>query len=277
MNQFIKNKLRNAAQSSSLLGVASTLKVHLRKAVPFGKTLPINVQISELTNNFKIRTHGSDFEVCLQVFAERDYDLAWCEPYKAHIRQICDGVLSVGNIPLIIDAGANIGASTLLLAHAFPKCQIYAVEPDAGNFAMLELNTQELENVTAIRAGLWNKATNLAIQWEPGTGWAQRVEEKASVDKESIVGVTVQQLIERNPRNRPVIVKMDIEGAEVQVLSGDNSWVDQVPLVIFEAHDNLHHWLGMWKGSMHAFMSCLTRRKREYLSKGENVFAFLHS
>ena len=33
------------------------------------------------------------------------------------------------------------------------------------------------------------------------------------------------------------VLKMDIEGAEVEVLSGDSSWVDDVRTLIIELHD----------------------------------------
>ena len=273
MNQHIRNKLHNAAEASRLLGIVSAARVHLRKALPFRKAEHISVQISGITNDFKIRRRGSDFAVCLQMFAEHDYDLSWCEPYRAHVQELCHQIRSEGNVPVIIDAGANIGASTLLFARAFPDCEVYAVEPDRGNYAMLEANTRECSNVLTFRAGIWDRPTNLGMQWEKETGWAQQVEE---TDASDLPGITVGQLLAMDPKARPLIVKMDIEGAEIQALRSNNGWVDQVPLMIFEAHDNLHHWLGMWTGSMYAFMSCLMRRKREYLTKGENVFAFLH-
>jgi len=75
---------------------------------------------------------------------------------------------------------------------------------------------------------------------------------------------------------RAIIAKIDIEGAEVNLLKSDNEWIDDVPLVIFEQHDPLWHWLGPSQVNGHAFFSVLPRRKREYLMREENVFAFLH-
>jgi hypothetical protein len=80
----------------------------------------------------------------------------------------------------------------------------------------------------------------------------------------------------RDEKLRLLIAKIDIEGAETKVLQSNTEWIDEVPLVVFEHHDMLWHWLGPWQGSGHSFFSVLSRRKREYLSKGENTFAFLH-
>jgi len=60
-------------------------------------------------------------DVVLQIFSARDYDLSWCMPYKVYIKELCDQILHDGNVPLIIDAGANIGASTLWFAQNFPS------------------------------------------------------------------------------------------------------------------------------------------------------------
>ena len=40
----------------------------------------------------------------------------------------------------VIDAGANVGAFSLLLARAAPACRVFAFEPFAENYALLEAN-----------------------------------------------------------------------------------------------------------------------------------------
>ena len=212
--------------------------------------------------------------MALQIFLARDYDLSRFQPYKLHILDLCRRILREGNIPLVIDAGANIGASTLWFALNFPDCRVFAVEPDIGNFATLKRNCASRSNVRLFNAGLWNKSTALSTVQDNGFGWACRVEERAD-GKTRVSSITIPELLAEDGRLRPVIVKIDIEGAETEVLRSNNEWLDDVPLLIFEAHDNFWHWLGPWQGTGHAFFSTLVRRKREYLSHGENMFAFL--
>jgi hypothetical protein len=69
-------------------------------------------------------------------------------------------------------------------------------------------------------------------------------------------------------------MKIDIEGAETKLLRSNIDWVAKFPLVVFEPHDMLFHWLGPWQGSSHSFFSTLSNCKREYLIRGENIFAF---
>lgn len=222
-----------------------------------------------------MRPNGSDLEVILQIFLDRDYDLSRFQPYKLHVSDLCQRIRREGNVPLIIDAGANIGASTLWFAVNFPDCQVFAVEPDLGNFATLKKNSEGVPNIRLFNAGLWDTPTALSPVIENGTGWGCRVAEKPD-GKTKVPSITVPELLAKDERLRPVIVKIDIEGAETEVLRSNNEWVDEIPLLIFESHDNLWHWLGTWQGTGHAFFSTLVRRKREYLSHGENVFAFLY-
>jgi len=92
------------------------------------KTLPTEkratdarIRLNGVPEGFWIRPKGSDLDVVLQIFSARDYDLSWCMPYKVYIKELCDQILHDGNVPLIIDAGANIGASTLWFAQNFPS------------------------------------------------------------------------------------------------------------------------------------------------------------
>ena len=235
----------------------------------------MHVPLKGLPAGLWLRPQGSDLDVILQIFSRRDYDLSWCMPYLLHIQEVCHQIHRDGNTPLIIDAGANIGASTLWFALNFPNCQIFAIEPDHENFTLLEKNVGDQSNVTLFNAGLWDKSGDLSVVSENDDGWGRRVQEGAC-GKTAIPSVTVPELLAQNESSRPVIVKIDVEGAETALFRSNTEWVDDIPLMIFESHDNLWSWLGTWQGTGHAFFSVLSRRKHEYLFRAENVFAFLH-
>lgn len=234
----------------------------------------IGVRAKDVPCEVLIRTNTSDLKVLMQIFVEKEYDFSKWLPYRSYIEGACAQIIKEGHTPLIIDAGANIGASSIWFALNFPSCQIFAVEPDADNFAMLKRNVEYFSNVKVFNAGLWDKRTDLSIVNPTQGAWARRVEENSSAA--TISSITVPDLLGRDEKLRLLIVKIDIEGGETQLLRSQTEWIDSVPLVVFEAHDNIWKWLGPWQGSGHSFYSVLSRRKREYLSKGENMFAFLH-
>jgi FkbM family methyltransferase len=259
-----------------LLGTLSAGKLVLMKALlPRHRDTLTRIWLPGITPEFWMRAKGSDLRVILQIFLARDYDLDWCAPYKHHVAQICAQIRSEGNVPLIIDGGANIGASTIWFASNFPECQVFGIEPEPRNFAVLSRNAASYSNITLFQAALWDRPDRLSLVCGEESGWACRVEERVR-DKPNVSTVTVPDLLSRDARLRPVIVKVDIEGAETALLSSATEWVDDVPLMIFEQHDNNWQWLGTWQGTGHAFFSVLARRKREYLFRGENVLAFLH-
>jgi len=259
-----------------LLGILCATKIFLMKALLARKRgAAARIRLKGIPSDFWMRPKGSDLDVIFQIFLTQDYELSWCNPYASYIRETCTRIRREGNVPLIIDAGANIGASTVWFAVNFPACQIFAIEPERKNFAMLSKNTKDYSNIRLFNAALWDRPSRLSLVYEGGTGWACRVEE--GVDhKEVVRTVTVPELLRSDAKLKPVIVKVDIEGAETALLRSHTDWVDDVPLVVFEQHDNNWEWLGTWQGTGHAFFSVLARRKREYLSRGENVFAFLH-
>jgi len=47
---------------------------------------------------------------------------------------------NLSNADLIIDAGANVGYSSVYFLSNFPNCRVIAIEPDGDNFASLQKN-----------------------------------------------------------------------------------------------------------------------------------------
>lgn len=269
--------VKHSIAVSRMLGLPSALRLLPRKLLRKGKRQAVtHIYPPGCPAGLWVRPQGSDLDVALQIFLTRDYDLSWCMPYKHHIKAVCDRIRTNGDVPLIIDAGANIGASTLWFSLNFPDCRVFAIEPDPANFEMLERNTADRPNVTPFHAGLWDQPTSLSVVSDDDDNWGRRVAEEVGRNA-AIPSVTIPELLEKEPRLRPLIVKIDIEGAETAVFRSNTAWVDEVPLLIFEPHDNLWQWLGTWQGTGHAFFSALSRRKREYIFRGENVLAFLHS
>lgn len=267
--------LRQHSRVIRLLGATGALKLYgMRVFSPGASRSAMRVRLPGVPSDFWMRPEGTDLDVALQIFLTKDYDLGWCEPYKLHLEHHCEAIIAEGNVPLLVDAGANIGASTLWFASNFPTCRVFAIEPEEKNFALLQKNVAHCANVTLFNAALWNTPADLSLTSGDGTGWGCRVEE--AFGGSAVRSVTIPELLASDQRLRPVIAKIDIEGAETALLRDDPEWVHEFPLIIFEQHDNLWHWLGMWQGSGHSFFSVLSRRKREYLFRGENMFAFLH-
>ncbi|MEP7245946.1 MAG: hypothetical protein ABI885_20020, partial [Gammaproteobacteria bacterium] len=56
---------------------------------------------------------------------------------------------------VIVDAGAHIGLTAAHFAARYPSAAILALEPEAGNFAVLEQQSNYHPRIIPVRAGLW--------------------------------------------------------------------------------------------------------------------------
>jgi FkbM family methyltransferase len=119
---------------------------------------------------------------------------------------------------IIIDAGAFTGDYTIFAAKkAGKEGKVIAFEPDFKNREILfkNIKKERLENVTVIPKGLWSKRTTLNFNSLDGL--------HSNLDKEGNITIEVTPLDEEiNKLNLPKIdiIKMDIEGAEIEAVKG---------------------------------------------------------
>ena len=131
----------------------------------------------------------------------------------------------VGRPPrTIVDAGANVGLASVYFANRYPEARIYAVEPETGNFQLLEKNVAQYPNVVAVHAALWDQDTEISLV-DPGLGDSgfitrQSAENVQAPGREShkIRGMTVSSLMAEFDIEHIDILKIDIEGAELEGL-----------------------------------------------------------
>ncbi len=213
-----------------------------------GPAAEISVRVPKYPIPIIVRRKTSDVSTFEQVFVNHLYDLAIDEQPK-----------------LIIDGGANVGYTTIYFANRWPRARIFAVEPEASNYAVLRKNVAGYPNVTAVQAALWSKQTNLEIQNPGDDNWSFRVGPSEARTNSSCEAITVQELIERAGGDRVDILKLDIEGAEKEVFSSDYSWLKQVQAMVLELHD----WIT--PGCSNAVYSAAREYSFKDFEQGENV------
>jgi len=218
------------------------------------------------------RDGTSDFRCIEQIFGARHYSTQ----HFARNSELLDFVRlrsADGRRPLIVDAGANIGASAVFFAMTYPTAKIVAIEPEAKNFALLRQNTKGLD-IECLNAGLSSSQGRLKVT-DPGEEeWGFRTE--ATHDDSGIPSVTIGDIYRQQCRSGPAfpfIVKIDIEGAEADVFARDTDWVNSTPMVIIELHDSLMPKQGTAAG----FLKCIAGLPRDFISVNENVFSIAHA
>lgn len=135
--------------------------------------------------------------------------------------------------PRIIDCGSNIGLSVIFFKNIYPKSEIIAFEADKDIFNVLKKNIEgfELNNIELINKAVWSKDAELYFEADSADSGHLSHEEKGS--KVSAVAL--------NPflKEKVDFLKMDIEGAELEVLKSIAGSLDQVENLFIEYHSFL--------------------------------------
>lgn len=214
----------------------------------------------------------SDHSIFWQCVVRAQYDLSRY-PQMAEILRRAAAMREDGAMPVIIDGGANIGLATLGFAQDFPDTCVVAVEPDSDNMRVVRQNVAALgDRVIAVQAAVASvSGHSRVIGFDRGS--AGLMTENCAADAEGAVPAwSIDDLVAMVPGGRPWIVKLDIEGAQREVFSGNTEWVGRTDLVILELDD----WQFPWAATGDAFFKALSAYKFDYVVDGELILAFRH-
>lgn len=131
----------------------------------------------------------------------------------------------------IIDAGAYIGDSSAYFLSRFQRARLVALEPNPESFGLAKKNLHSYgKRAVLLKKALWKEEGIVRFGGE---------ETGASIADRgiSVEATTVPTLMAAIGVRRISLLKMDIEGAEVQVLeSGVGNWLGYVDFLLLETH-----------------------------------------
>jgi FkbM family methyltransferase len=215
------------------------------------------------TGSIALRPRQSDLFAFRQVFRDGEYDLSK-RPQGKRIRAIYQHCLDTGVTPVIIDAGANVGAASLWYAHSFPQAAIIAIEPDPDNARLCRRNLQSQPQAKVFEAAVMGQAGSVNLKAMP-EAWATRTERDASG---AVKGMTIDDAMGCVPGQLCLLqVKVDIEGFESDLFAGDIDWIARACSIIVEPHD----WTLPGAGTSASLQRVLFGRDFEILLSGENI------
>lgn len=184
---------------------------------------------------------------------------------KDDMFNVYNGILGKNKFPLILDCGANIGIGTRYFQLAFPESKIVSIEPDKENLYFAKLNNQN-KNVFFKAVGVGAKDI-IGRLIDPGLGAnAYRIEYDQSGD---IKIESINSILAEYSEYVPFLIKIDIEGFERDLFSDNLEWIDKFPVLIIELHD----WLFPREGQSLNFLREISKRNRDFVFIGENVFS----
>lgn len=177
-------------------------------------------------------------------------------------------MLDAGQTPLILDLGANIGASALALRLYYPQAEIVAVEPEPANFDLLFRNARPAR-VTCVRAAVASFDGDVSLT-DPGRSTdAYRTGEAGGAPVGRVPAISVPTLLSQTQAT-PFFAKIDIEGAEAELFSTNTEWVDLFPAIAIELHD----WMLPGQASSAPFLRCVSERGRDFINPSQTDIVF---
>jgi FkbM family methyltransferase len=155
-----------------------------------------------------------------------------------------NGYASLRNLSsprLIVDLGANVGYASSYFLSCFPTAKVVAVEPDPDSFELCCRNLVPYgDRAQVVQGAAWSRRCKLELAQGAGDGreWATRVRESNGLgDDATVEGWDIPSLLERSGGREIDLLKVDIEGSELEIFDTNSSrWLPKVRNICIELH-----------------------------------------
>jgi FkbM family methyltransferase len=200
--------------------------------------------IDNAARDFAYRKGTADEAVILHALSQASFNFA---PLRrgAELADLYRQRAASGKAPLIVDAGANIGASSVYFAHRFPAARVVAIEANEDNFELLAANTADLpvERIKAI----------LAPDAAAGSS-----------------AVTIDEIYSRHDQDAlPFVVKINPECTADGLFRRHTEWVARTPVLVVALQDSLIPG----SKNLRSFVDFIAAYDRDFIYLNDSVFS----
>lgn len=135
-------------------------------------------------------------------------------------------------VPVIYDCGANIGTSCAFFKLIYPQSKIVAFEPNPKiiDYLLKNINSNSLENIEVIDKAVWKDDKGIELGMEDADASSIHLNK----NKTKVDSVRLKDYIEKE--KDVDMLKMDIEGAEIEVLQDCRESLSKVKNIFVEFH-----------------------------------------
>jgi FkbM family methyltransferase len=242
--------LRKAEQGAVAGRAAATVLIVLgdrlgRRASARGKTFLVRRVLAEpvvFTDRFDLRYLLFPSDAVYESFLNDGY-------YERAEQTFCAGYVDPGMT--VFDIGASHGYYTLLFAKLAGPEHVHAFEPEERNFARLRMNLElnGFESVHASRLAVVDEPRDVDLNVFPPElyGWhtlgtpSMEVDGRPAVPvaQQRVRGMTLDDYCSEHGVERIDLLKLDVEGAELEVLRGAGRLLREgkIACILFEVSE----------------------------------------
>lgn len=127
------------------------------------------------------------------------------------------------------DVGANVGQTTRLIKQRFTDCHVHAFEPVSATYRALERGVQDLGGVTCHRLAFSDRAGQASITVGANSQLNHLLPDGAAAQdtaSETVEMETIDRFCAARQITSIDILKVDAEGADLQVLQGAHAMIE---------------------------------------------------
>jgi FkbM family methyltransferase len=145
----------------------------------------------------------------------------------------------------IIDVGANVGQFAVASSYIYPKSTVYSFEPNPPCASQLQKNVDGLSNVKVYQLALGDASGEIEFHVNSHSHSSSILPLASShldafpdARESTIIRVevsTLDKVFEGVEMQHPVLLKLDVQGYELQVLLGGQELLAHVDYVLLEA------------------------------------------
>ena len=221
---------------------------------------------------FKLKIKGVTILFSIEDFYSRTWIYKRCDFNKIHEENVIDVLAKyLKSSKCFVDVGAHIGYYTFLASKLMSSGNVFSFEMDEINYRLLEKNFKLNKSKNAHIYNLAISDSTGVINYARNSGQPDPTlsSEEKSLDIKNGESVSIKTVslddFFKNIDPKPDIIKIDVEGAEMQVLKGMKQLLKKEDIKIFlEVHPERLSEFGLSVKKVISFL----------MDRGYNVFEF---
>ena len=228
---FVADKLFRLREAATLItryaadGVTRRTLVGIYRSLSRPETYdtPVDLKLKIGSQIFDFRMRLSDIFILGEILFEQQYAMQSTLPSN----------------PVILDAGGNIGISALWFAGHHPGARLHIFEPASDNLVYLENNARHWPGAQVFKQALGAETGEMTLHMGAFGGMHSLMEDapETGAAEETVPVVTLADHMAAHGIAHVDLLKLDIEGGEMDALIGLGDRIGDVSVIVGEVHE----------------------------------------